>query len=166
MRFEDAPTAFAITDRERIDWVGFVSLFVLGREDAGRRLAIVGVVWWFQQKRVLFTRRVESRDRLSPASIGVNASHQLTVFHYIYMGKRKKSSRKPAPARKQKEPLGNYGIPYTGKSLTIPYTDNEFTCLFCHHDKSVTVRIERKDGVANLVCKVCDQRYQGRANRK
>ncbi|KXN89242.1 hypothetical protein AN958_05996 [Leucoagaricus sp. SymC.cos] len=62
------------------------------------------------------------------------------------MGKRKKSSRKPAPAR-QKVPL-----------------DTTFTCLFCHHEKSVTVRMDRKEGVANLVCRVCDQRYQSKVN--
>ncbi|KAF8978099.1 hypothetical protein BDQ17DRAFT_1394831 [Cyathus striatus] len=55
------------------------------------------------------------------------------------MGKRKKSSRKPAPAR-QKVPL-----------------DTTFTCLFCHHEKS-------KEGVAQLVCRVCDQRYQSKVN--
>ncbi|KAG6818098.1 hypothetical protein H0H87_000002 [Tephrocybe sp. NHM501043] len=62
------------------------------------------------------------------------------------MGKRKKSSRKPAPSR-QKVPL-----------------DTAFTCLFCHHDKSVTVRLDRKEGVAYLACKVCDQRYQSKVN--
>ena len=60
------------------------------------------------------------------------------------MGKRKKSSRKPGPSR-GKDPL-----------------DTTFTCLFCHHDNSVTVRVDRKEGVANLVCKVCDQRYQSK----
>ncbi|KAE9396082.1 hypothetical protein BT96DRAFT_958338 [Gymnopus androsaceus JB14] len=49
------------------------------------------------------------------------------------MGKRKKSSRKPGPA-KMKVPL-----------------DTTFTCLFCHHEKSVTVRIDRKEGFAQLV---------------
>ncbi|KAI0362220.1 Elf1-domain-containing protein [Trametes cingulata] len=62
------------------------------------------------------------------------------------MGKRKKSSRKPAGPRK-KDPL-----------------ETNFTCLFCHHDKSVSVRIDRKEGVAQLFCKVCDQRYQEKAN--
>ncbi|KAI0780826.1 hypothetical protein BD413DRAFT_500417 [Trametes elegans] len=62
------------------------------------------------------------------------------------MGKRKKSSRKPAGPRK-KDPL-----------------ETNFTCLFCHHDKSVSVRIDRKEGVAQLFCKVCDQRYQSKAN--
>ncbi|KAF8559591.1 Elf1-domain-containing protein [Imleria badia] len=65
------------------------------------------------------------------------------------MGKRKKSSRKPAAASaaKRKEPL-----------------DTAFTCLFCHHDKSVTVRLDRKEGIAQLVCRVCDQRYQSKVN--
>ncbi|KAJ3936813.1 MAG: hypothetical protein NXY57DRAFT_884974 [Lentinula lateritia] len=62
------------------------------------------------------------------------------------MGKRKKSSRKPAPAR-----------------VKVPL-DTAFTCLFCHHDKSVTVRIDRKEGVAQLICRVCDQRYQSKVN--
>ncbi|KAG0707736.1 transcription elongation factor Elf1 like-domain-containing protein [Suillus ampliporus] len=65
------------------------------------------------------------------------------------MGKRKKSSRKPAAATaaRRREPL-----------------DTAFTCLFCHHDKSVTVRVDRKEGIAQLVCRVCDQRYQSKVN--
>ncbi|KAF9227910.1 Elf1-domain-containing protein [Gyrodon lividus] len=65
------------------------------------------------------------------------------------MGKRKKSSRKPAAASaaRRREPL-----------------DTAFTCLFCHHDKSVTVRVDRKEGIAQLVCRVCDQRYQSKVN--
>ena len=43
--------------------------------------------------------------------------------------------------------------------------DTTFTCLFCHHDNSVNVRVDRKEGVALLVCKVCDQRYQSKVNR-
>ncbi|KAF9053709.1 Elf1-domain-containing protein, partial [Hymenopellis radicata] len=65
------------------------------------------------------------------------------------MGKRKKSSRKPgAPsAARRKEPL-----------------DTTFTCIFCQHDKSVSVRVDRKEGVAQLICKVCDQRFQSKVN--
>ncbi|KAI0807480.1 transcription elongation factor 1, partial [Fomes fomentarius] len=62
------------------------------------------------------------------------------------MGKRKKSSRKPTGPRKKEQ------------------LDTNFTCLFCHHDKSVSVRINRKEGMAQLLCKVCDQRYQSKAN--
>ncbi|TFY82624.1 hypothetical protein EWM64_g1391 [Hericium alpestre] len=46
------------------------------------------------------------------------------------MGKRKKSSRKPAPTRR-KDPL---------------------------------VKVDRKEGLAQLVCRVCDQRYQSKVN--
>ncbi|KAI6109217.1 transcription elongation factor Elf1 like-domain-containing protein [Pisolithus croceorrhizus] len=65
------------------------------------------------------------------------------------MGKRKKSSRKPAApsAARRRQPL-----------------DTAFPCLFCNHDKSVTVRIDRKEGIAQLVCRVCDQRYQSKVN--
>ena len=45
-------------------------------------------------------------------------------------------------------------------------SDTAFTCLFCHHDKSVTVRLDRKEGVAYLACRVCDQRYQSKVNRE
>ena len=30
----------------------------------------------------------------------------------------------------------------------------------------MTVRLDRKEGVAQLVCRVCDQRYQSKVNRK
>ncbi|KAJ3559111.1 hypothetical protein NM688_g533 [Phlebia brevispora] len=52
------------------------------------------------------------------------------------MGKRKKSTRKPQGPKKR-EPL-----------------ETAFTCLFCHHDKSVTVRMDRKEGIAQLFCKL------------
>lgn len=45
------------------------------------------------------------------------------------------------------------------------HIETTFTCLFCHHDKSVTVRLDRKEGIAQLFCKVCDQRYQSKVNR-
>ena len=48
----------------------------------------------------------------------------------------------------------------------MPGVETTFTCLFCHHDKSVTVRLDRKEGIAQLFCKVCDQRYQSKVNRK
>ncbi|TDL27499.1 Elf1-domain-containing protein, partial [Rickenella mellea] len=62
------------------------------------------------------------------------------------MGKRKKSSRKPGPTRR-KEPL-----------------ETTFTCIFCNHDKSVNVKVDRKEGLAQLQCRVCGQRYQGKVN--
>lgn len=51
------------------------------------------------------------------------------------------------------------------KELSNDSPDTTFTCIFCHHDKSVTVRVDRKEGVAQLICKVCDQRFQSKVNR-
>ncbi|XP_044721957.1 transcription elongation factor elf1 like domain-containing protein [Hirsutella rhossiliensis] len=62
------------------------------------------------------------------------------------MGKRKKSSRKPEGPRKA-DPL--------------PTT---FTCLFCNHEKSVTVKLDRKAGVGQLDCRVCGQKFQCAVN--
>ncbi|PKX96741.1 transcription elongation factor 1 family protein, partial [Aspergillus novofumigatus IBT 16806] len=57
-------------------------------------------------------------------------------------GKRKKSSRQPQQPKK-KEPL--------------PTT---FACLFCNHENSVIVKLDKKLGLGNLSCKVCGQRFQ------
>ncbi|ORY72036.1 transcription elongation factor [Pseudomassariella vexata] len=58
------------------------------------------------------------------------------------MGKRKKSSRKPAGPKKN-DPL-----------------PTQFTCLFCNHEKSVEVKLEKKMGTGDLECKVCGQKFQ------
>lgn len=84
------------------------------------------------------------------------------------MGKRKKSSRKPTGPKK-KTPLGISLFRYCLRiCLTYRGTcaDTTFTCLFCHHDNSVTVKLDRKEGIAQLVCRVCDQRYQSKVNRE
>jgi len=58
------------------------------------------------------------------------------------MGKRKKSSRKPmGPKKKEKLP-------------------SNFQCLFCNHENSVSITLEKKLGVGNLHCKVCGQTFQ------
>ncbi|KAG5986025.1 hypothetical protein E4U52_000635 [Claviceps spartinae] len=62
------------------------------------------------------------------------------------MGKRKKSSRKPMGPKKA-DPL--------------PST---FTCLFCNHEKSVSVKLDRKAGVGQLDCRICGQRFQCAVN--
>lgn len=62
------------------------------------------------------------------------------------MGKRKKSSRKPVGPKKT-DPL--------------PTT---FTCLFCNHEKSVTVKLDRKAGVGQLDCRICGQKFQCAVN--
>jgi len=35
-----------------------------------------------------------------------------------------------------------------------------FQCLFCNHEKSVTVKLDRKQGIGSLLCKVCGQTHQ------
>ncbi|KAF2086897.1 Elf1-domain-containing protein, partial [Saccharata proteae CBS 121410] len=55
---------------------------------------------------------------------------------------RKKSSKKPQGPKKR-EPLAT-----------------SFQCLFCNHENSVGVKLEKKAGVGNLLCKVCGQAYQ------
>ncbi|KAK4151300.1 transcription elongation factor Elf1 like-domain-containing protein [Chaetomidium leptoderma] len=57
------------------------------------------------------------------------------------MGKRKSSSKPQGP--KRREPL--------------PTT---FTCLFCNHEKSIEVKLDKKAGCGWLDCKVCGQKFQ------
>lgn len=57
------------------------------------------------------------------------------------MGKRKKATK--VPGKKKNEPL-----------------PTNFTCLFCNHEKSITVKLSKKEGVGQLNCKTCGQTYQ------
>ncbi|KAJ2993930.1 hypothetical protein NUW58_g1690 [Xylaria curta] len=58
------------------------------------------------------------------------------------MGKRKKSSRKPQGPKKREK------------------LAKEFTCLFCNHENSVHVKLDKKAGVGKLRCAVCGQQFQ------
>lgn len=62
------------------------------------------------------------------------------------MGKRKKAAKKPQ-GKKRNEPLAT-----------------TFPCLFCNHEKSVTVKLDKKSGVGQLSCKVCNQQFQCAVN--
>ncbi|KAF2669189.1 Elf1-domain-containing protein [Microthyrium microscopicum] len=57
------------------------------------------------------------------------------------MGKRKKAAK---PMAKK-------------KGRTLPTT---FQCLFCNHDSSAVVKMDKKMGVGHLTCKVCAQSWQ------
>ncbi|KAI1075250.1 Elf1-domain-containing protein [Whalleya microplaca] len=49
------------------------------------------------------------------------------------------------------------------QKLTYSQSDplpTTFTCLFCNHEKSVTVKMDKKAGVGHLDCKVCGQKFQ------
>ncbi|KAH8683093.1 transcription elongation factor Elf1 like-domain-containing protein [Tricladium varicosporioides] len=39
-----------------------------------------------------------------------------------------------------------------------------FPCLFCNHEKSVIVKLDKKAGVGQLSCKVCNQTFQCAVN--
>lgn len=47
------------------------------------------------------------------------------------------------------------------KSDPLPST---FTCLFCNHEKSVSVKLDRKAGVGQLDCRICGQKFQCAVN--
>ncbi|KAK4078524.1 hypothetical protein Purlil1_11922 [Purpureocillium lilacinum] len=47
------------------------------------------------------------------------------------------------------------------RSDPLPTT---FTCLFCNHEKSVTVKLDRKAGIGQLDCRVCGQKFQCAVN--
>ncbi|CAG8959363.1 hypothetical protein HYFRA_00001261 [Hymenoscyphus fraxineus] len=61
------------------------------------------------------------------------------------MGKRKKAAK---PQGKKK----NEGLAKT------------FPCLFCNHENSVSVELDKKAGVGELTCKVCSQKFQCAVN--
>lgn len=91
---------------------------------------------------------------------GRPSHHPLTA-----MGKRKKSSRKPGQ-KKKREPLGSVNCSFSAPHVPMDdLPDTTFTCLFCHHDNSVTVKLDRKEGIAQLVCKICGQSFQSKVNR-
>ncbi|CCG84393.1 protein of unknown function [Taphrina deformans PYCC 5710] len=60
------------------------------------------------------------------------------------MGKRKSSSK---PVVKAKVKL-----------------DTAFDCLFCNHEKSVAVKIDKKSSIGDLRCKICGQNHQCRTD--
>ena len=35
-----------------------------------------------------------------------------------------------------------------------------FACLFCNHESSVTVKMDKKGGTGELSCKICGQQFQ------
>ncbi|KAE9965803.1 hypothetical protein EG328_009390 [Venturia inaequalis] len=62
------------------------------------------------------------------------------------MGKRKKAA-KPASSGKGKENL-----------------PTSFQCLFCNHEQSVSVKMDKKSAIGHLSCKVCGQDFDASIN--
>ncbi|KAF2012876.1 Elf1-domain-containing protein [Aaosphaeria arxii CBS 175.79] len=61
------------------------------------------------------------------------------------MGKRKSAKKPQGPRKKER-------------------LNTTFLCLFCNHENSVSVTIDKKAGVGNLHCKVCGQVFQTKIN--
>jgi len=61
------------------------------------------------------------------------------------MGKRKKASKPQTKKLNRKLPTS-------------------FQCLFCNHESSVTVKLDKKIGIGHLQCKVCGQSFQSGIN--
>lgn len=80
------------------------------------------------------------------------------------MGKRKKAA-KPASSKKgvrlritEKQSL---------RRLTIQQKENlptSFQCLFCNHEQSVSVKMDKKSAIGHLSCKVCGQDFDASIN--
>ncbi|KAE8850730.1 hypothetical protein PTNB85_01146 [Pyrenophora teres f. teres] len=88
------------------------------------------------------TTRYSESQTFATASLHSSRRRQPTPR---LVGKRKSSSKPQGPKKKEK----------------LPTT---FQCLFCNHEKSVSVSIEKKSGVGNLQCKVCGQTFQTNIN--
>jgi transcription elongation factor Elf1 len=56
---------------------------------------------------------------------------------------RRKSKRKPAPKKKNLQPL-----------------DKVFACPFCNHEKSCDVKMELDKNTAHIKCTVCSEDFQ------
>jgi len=72
-------------------------------------------------------------------------SHHASFLTSTTMGKRKKSSRQPQ-GKKKREPLAT-----------------QFKCVFCAHETSVGVSIDRKNKLGTLHCRQCGQHFQSKS---
>ncbi|KAF5699029.1 hypothetical protein CEK26_005625 [Fusarium fujikuroi] len=73
------------------------------------------------------------------------------------MGKRKSSSKPMGP---KKGGPGAFALTLIQKD-PLPTT---FACLFCNHENSVSVKLDKKAGVGQLDCRVCGQKFQCAVN--
>ncbi|KAK5133189.1 hypothetical protein LTR08_008125 [Meristemomyces frigidus] len=64
------------------------------------------------------------------------------------MGKRKAKARKPTGPKKR-EPLST-----------------SFKCVFCNNENSVTVSLDKKNGIGTLSCRGCGQNFQSKSMMK
>jgi len=63
------------------------------------------------------------------------------------MGKRRKAIKVKGELKESQKPLPTV-----------------FACLFCNHERSVQIKLDKKAGVGTLHCNVCGQQYQTSIN--
>ncbi|KAK6349774.1 hypothetical protein TWF696_006049 [Orbilia brochopaga] len=63
------------------------------------------------------------------------------------MGKRRKAIKVKGELKESQKPLPTV-----------------FNCLFCNHERSVIIKLDKKGGVGSLHCNVCGQQYQTSIN--
>ncbi|ORX91187.1 transcription elongation factor Elf1 like-domain-containing protein [Clohesyomyces aquaticus] len=80
---------------------------------------------------------------------------------------RKRTTHQQLPRRTFRELTNNMGKRKSSKKVQGPKKEKlptVFQCLFCNHEHSVSVTIDKKSGVGNLICKVCGQQFQTNIN--
>ena len=84
------------------------------------------------------------------------------------MGKRKKSSRQPQGKKKVRTCIPLYHR-HSVRRLTDEYPvqreplATQFKCVFCAHETSVGVSIDRKNKLGTLHCRQCGQHFQSKS---
>lgn len=68
---------------------------------------------------------------------------------------RPKQRQGALPQMATRTPNADYALARQAEPLATT-----FTCLFCNHEKSIAVKLNKKLGVGDLECKVCGQKFQ------
>lgn len=90
------------------------------------------------------------------------------------MGKRKKAAKKPAQPKKvttSRNRRTACAAPPCTTSSSANASQKEalsttFQCLFCNHENSILVKLDKKAAIGHLSCKVCGVSFQCNINGK
>ncbi|KAF2756036.1 Elf1-domain-containing protein [Pseudovirgaria hyperparasitica] len=100
-------------------------------------------------------RKKSSRGPVGPKKVRASAHHPKQIHHPRLARRRRRRRRR----RREEQNKAKKQGPTQREALATT-----FQCLFCNHEKSVTVKLERKLGVGQLLCKVCGQTFQTNIN--
>lgn len=95
---------------------------------------------------------MSQRKRNSVVSVRGNARSR----HGSRKGRKKSVSLSRTPSARAVPSLG-FVVSHSLQKEPLPTT---FPCLFCNHEKSVSVKMDKKAGTGELSCKVCGQSFQ------